>query len=98
MALDANNKTFVMHMAIREQEKMPVHFEKQAQIKAQVRALLFNKAPIEVLAEYSDYSDIFSVEYAAELPKNTKIKKHAIKLEEDKQSPFGPIYSLGLVK
>ena len=33
-ALHANNKTFVVHMAIREQEKMPVHFEKQAQIKA----------------------------------------------------------------
>ena len=28
--LDADNKTFVMHVAIREQEKMPVHFKKQA--------------------------------------------------------------------
>ena len=28
--LDANSETFVVHVAIREREKMPVHFEKQA--------------------------------------------------------------------
>ena len=31
-ALDVDSKTFVMHVAIREQEKMSVHAEKQAQI------------------------------------------------------------------
>ena len=94
MALDVNNKTFVMHMAIRNQEKMLMHSKKQAQ----VRALLFDKALTEVLAEYSDYSNIFLAENAAKLPENTGINKHAIKLEEGKQSPFGPIYSLGLVE
>ena len=29
-----------------------------------------------------------------ELPKNTGISKHAIKLQDDKQLPYGPIYSL----
>ena len=29
-----------------------------------------------------------------ELPKNTSINKHAIKLENGKQPPYGPIYSL----
>ena len=90
VALDANNKTFVMHVAIREQEKMPVHSEKQIQ----VGALLFNKAPTEVPAEYSDYNNVFSVEYAAELLENTRINEHIIKLEEGKQPLFGPIYSL----
>ena len=33
-----------------------------------------------------------------ELPKNTRMNKHAIELEEDKQLPFGPIYSLGPVE
>ena len=28
--LNIDNKTFMMHMAIWEQEKMPVHFKKQA--------------------------------------------------------------------
>ena len=80
MALDVNNKTFVMHMAIWEKEKMPVDSEKQAQ----VRALLFNKAFIKVPAEYSDYYDIFLVENVAKLPENTGMNEHAIKLEGGK--------------
>ena len=94
MALDVNSKMFVVHMAIQEREKMPVHSEKQAQ----VGALLFDKAPIKVLAEYFDYNNIFSVENAAELLENTGMNEHAIELEEGKQPPFGPIYSLGPVE
>ena len=30
-----------------------------------------------------------------ELPENTGINKHAIKLQDGKQPPYGPIYSLG---
>ena len=109
-ALDADSETFVVHVAIREREEMPVHSERQAQIEAkahlgaqgqsgaQVGALLFDEAPTEVRAEYSDYSDVFSVENAAELPENTGMNEHAIELEEDKQPPFGPIYSLGPVE
>ena len=63
---------------------MPVHFKRQAQIKAHVGALLFNKTPTKVPAEYSDYNNVFLVEYAVELLKNTKINKHTIKLKEDK--------------
>ena len=33
-ALNADSKTFMVHMAIQEQEGMLVHFERQAQIKA----------------------------------------------------------------
>ena len=77
---------------------MPVHSERQVQIKAQVEALLFNKASTEVPVEYSDYSNVFSAKHAAELPEKTGINEHAIKLEEGKQPSFGPIYSLGLVE
>ena len=79
---------------------MPVHSERQAQIqnKAQVGALLFNKSPTEVPAEYSDYSNVFSVENVTELPENTGINEHAIELEKSKQPPFRPIYSLGPVE
>ena len=31
-ALDADSETFVVHVAIREQQEMPVHSERQAQI------------------------------------------------------------------
>ena len=92
--MDANNKTFMMYVAIQKREKMPIYSKKQAQIKAQVKALLFNKAPTKVPTEYSDYSNVFSAEYAMELPKNTRINEYAIELKEDKQSPFRSIYSL----
>ena len=32
--LDANSKTFIVHVAIQEQKKMPVHSKRQAQIEA----------------------------------------------------------------
>ena len=94
VALDVDSETFVVHMAIREREEMPVHSKKQAQVEA----LLFDKASTEVPAEYSDYSNVFSAENAAELPENTGINEHAIELEEGKQPLFGPIYSLGPVE
>ena len=70
----------------------------EAQNKAQIRTLLFDKASTKVSAEYSDYSDIFLAENAAELPKNTWMNEHAIKLEKGKQPSFRPIYSLGPVE
>ena len=56
---------------------MPVHSKKQAQVKA----LLFDKALIEVPVEYFNYSNVFSAENAIELSENTRINEHAIKLE-----------------
>ena len=70
-ALDADSETFVVHVAIREQEEMAMNPDRKAQIEAQsgaqVGALLFDEAPTEVPAEYSDYSDVFSLENAAEI-------------------------------
>ena len=98
MALDANSEIFVMHVIIWEQKEMLMYSKRQAQIKAQVEALLFNKALIEVLVKYSNYSNVFSAKYVAELPENTGMNEHAIKLEENKQPPLGPIYSLEQVE
>ena len=72
---------------------MPVQSKRQAQ----VRVLLFNKALIEILAKYSNYSDVFLAENVAELSEHTGINDHVIELEKDKQPPFRPIYSLGPV-
>ena len=79
-ALDVNKRTFVVYMAIREQEKMPVHSKRQAQ----VGTLLFDKAFTEVPGEYSDYSNVFLAENVAKLLENTEMNKYAMKLEEDK--------------
>ena len=67
-ALDIDSKTFVVHVAIWKQEEMPVHSKKQAQ----VGALLFDEAPTEVPAEYSNYSNIFSAENVIELLENSE--------------------------
>ena len=48
--------------------------------------------------EYSNYSNAFWVKNIAELPENTRMNKHAIKLKKDKQPSFGPIYSLAPVE
>ena len=37
-------------------------------------------------------------ENTTELPENTGMNKHVIELEEGKQPPFGPIYSLGPIE
>ena len=71
-----------------------MHSERQAQIEA----LLFGEAFTKVLAEYFNYSNMFSVENAAELLENTRMNKYAIKLEEDKKLPFRPIYNLRPIK
>ena len=81
---------------------MAMNSDRKAQIEAQggaqVGALLFDEAPTKVPAEYSNYSNVFLAENAAELPENTGMNKHAIKLEEGEQPPFGLIYSLGPVE
>ena len=66
----------------------------KAQVKVQVKVLIFDKAPTAILAEYSDYNNIFSTKYTVDLLKHTKIYNHAIKLEKSKQLSFDLIYSL----
>ena len=83
-----------MHIAIREREKILVHSKRQAQIGA----LLFDKASIEVPAEYFDYSNVFSAENVAELPEYNRMNNYAIKLKKGKQLSFRPIYNLKPVK
>ena len=93
MVLDADSKTFVIYVAIREREEMAINPARKAQIKvesgaqiqnkAQVGAQLFDEALNEVPAEYFDYSNVFSTENAAKIFETTGMNEHAIKLEED---------------
>lgn len=53
---------------------------------------------VTISAEYLDYTDVFSLDSAAKLPKHTRINDYPIDLIDDKQLPYGPIYNLGLVK
>ena len=56
-------------------------------------ALQQDKAPTKISPENPNYTDVFSFDMAIELPGNTGINEHAIKVIERNQSPDGPIYS-----
>ena len=71
---------------------MTIHSAQKAQI-----ALLLVKYVI-VPEKYLDFTNIFLKKSAEVLPEHTKINEYAIKLQEDKQPPYGPIYSLGPIE
>ena len=66
--------------------------------EVQIAALITDKALITILAEYSDFENMFYKESAVVLPEHTEINTHAINLKEGKQPPYGPIYNLALVE
>lgn len=70
-----DSKTFVVHIAIQEQEEILVHLDK----KAQIRALIFDEALTVILTKFSDYNYIFLMENAVELVEYSKINDHTIK-------------------
>ena len=90
-ALNEDDETFVMHMAALSVGSN-VHPSRQAQIAS------LDVEEVTIPAEYLDYTDVFSPDSAAELPEHTGINDHPIDLIDDKQPPYGPIYSLGPVE
>ena len=90
-AVEVDNEAFVVHVAS-ILEATNIHLFCQAQIAS------LNVEEVTIPAEYSDYTDVFSSDSAAELPEHTGINDHPIDLVDDKQPPYGPIYSLGLVE
>ena len=67
---------------------MPIHPFCQAQVAA------LTSEETGIPAEYSDFSNVFSSDSPAELPEYTGINDHPINLLDNKQPPYGPIYSL----
>ena len=57
-----------------------------------------NEAPISIPTDYSDFADVFFSEQASKLLEHTGINDYAIKLVDDWQPPYKPIYSLGPVE
>ena len=90
-ALDENSETFVVHVAFLSLVS-GIHPDK----KAQIASLLTKK--VKIPNKYSEFINVFSEEKALVLPERTKLNEHAIDLEDGKQSPYGPIYSLGPVE
>ncbi len=94
-ALDPEHEAFVVHITVLSVDSdNKVHPSKGAQI-AHLKA---NKATTKVSSKYADFADVFSPKLAAELLEHIGINNHAIKLVDDWQPPYGPIYSLRLMK
>ncbi len=94
-ALDSEHEAFVVHVAtLSVNSGDEVHPSKRTQI-AHLKA---DEALIEVPSEYANFADVFLPKLAAELPEHTGINDHAIELVDDRQPPYGPIYSLGPVE
>ena len=90
-ALDENSETFVVHVA--SLNMTPGIYPDRA---AQIASLLAKE--VRIPDKYSDFANVFSEAKALVLPERTKLNEHAINLEDGKQPPYGPIYSLGPVK
>ena len=73
-----------MHSKSQAQIEAQIEAESGAQSRAQVEALIFDKTPTEVPAKYSNYSNVFLAENAAEFLENTGMNKYAIEIEENK--------------
>ena len=94
VALDPKKEAFVIYITTVSAKSMIIHLAH----KAQIALLKADEALVTIPTKYSDFTNVFSKKSVVELLEHTKINNHAIDLEEDKQPPYGPIYSLGPVK
>ena len=74
-ALNPYDETFVVRVAaLAKLTTMLIYFSRQAQ------DALLTSEKTRILAEYSNFSNVFSLESVVELPKYTKINDHSIDL------------------
>ena len=93
VALNADDKTFVVYVAaLAELTTMPIYPFCQVQVAA------LTSEETRIPAEYSDFSNVFFLDFAAKLLEYTRINDHPINLLDNQQSSYGLIYNLGLVE
>ncbi len=101
VVLDQNSETFVIHVvALEVLTAMPIYSFRTSQIQDDptLATLQYDKTFTEIPAEYSDYANVFSLDLAIELSVNTGMNEHVIKLIDNKQPLYGPIYALSPVE
>ena len=97
-ALNLEHETSIVHVASLSSNLL-VTFNVHPSRRPRISGLIIEEALIEVLAEYSDFANVFSLDLASELPKHNGINDHANKLVDSYQQPlYWPIYNLGLVE
>lgn len=98
MALNEKSKIFVVYITTLKILRMTIYFSRIALIinrnLMQIVILQTNKVFIEVPSKYANYANIFLLNLAIKLPKNTDINRHSIEIKKDKKPPYRSIYSL----
>ena len=89
--MNKNSKAFIVYITFFNSE-ITIYLARKAQI-----ALPLAKKVI-VLAEYSDFANLFSKKSADIFLERNKVNEQAIKLDKDKQLLYRLMYSLGLVE
>ena len=97
-AFDSGHEAFVVYVASLESPSNNQKYNLHLSCKAQIAALIANKAPTSIPTEYSDFVNIFFLKLASKLLEHTGINDPAIKLVENWQSLYEPIYSLKSVE
>ena len=95
--LDPEHETYIVHVASLYSTLFR-SFDDHPSREPQISGLIVEKAPTKVPAEYLDFADVFFPDLVTKLPEHIEINTHIIDLEEGKQPPYGPIYSLGSVE
>ncbi len=90
-ALDLEYEAFVVYIAALS---VDLGNKMHPSRRAQIAHLKADEAPTEVPSKYADFVDVFLPKLAVELPEHTGNNDHAIELVDDRQPPYGPIYSL----
>lgn len=93
MALNKKFEIFVVHVIVLKTSKLAIQLSQLLHLVL----LQQKKALTKILPKYSNYVNISSPDLIIEELENTSINNYTIKLIEGKQSPYRPIYSLGLI-
>lgn len=93
IALCSDNKIFIAHIAVLSSD-----LDTHSFCQAQLTLLLTNIAFTIIFFKYTDFVVIFSLEYAIELSRHTKINNYLINLVDAQQLPYGLINSLEIIE
>ncbi len=94
VTIDENSETLVMYMSALDIAESSTYPSKAVQIAN----MWWDRAPTNIPGKYLDYANVFSLELSINLPVNTSINEHTIKLIEGKQQPYGPNDTLSPVE
>ena len=83
-ALDPEYETYIVHVGLVSSDALPSFFPLELDVhpsrRPQVSGLIAEEALTKVLAEYSDFADVFSSDLTSELSEHTGINDYAIEL------------------